>query len=1429
MLSERGAPAPRRSSYVAYTLQDSQSRRARIDASPMNPREEVDAAAARIQSQARRRKDSARAESQRRQEEEEAASATRIQARVRGRRAERAVYEHKQLRHEAAGYDALLCEAAEKEQAALRLQAHARGRHTRATLSPGSEPRRVRLSPGSEISRAEAAAKEAAEAAAATELAVERAVECAVERELLRLAILKLGDGASLTMEELLATRAALAKYGSLDDAMMAAEAATEAAEAAADAANAAAVAAASRFEEPSWSEAWVDASPALTGSAPSGSAPGSSAPGGSPKANESGGGATGGNGTSLQLTPEARALQARIDSGHPLSTQELRRIRYDLTALDSGGGSGGGGVSGGGGRGRGDGDGEDEDFGAPRSARRGLSWADDDQALSEALAEEQEEAWREAARREEMESAAELIQKRARQRSGRPEPRVLGTIREDEGRHQPRVLGTIREDEATEDAPWAAAEVAAERVAHYRTLMARMQQEAEYMELEAFYKEAMAHMQQEAKQLPVELEDNLEGNLEAELEGELEDNLEAELEAFYKEAMARLRSEGARGPTHHQTAAETREGETALVRHNRAELSRTQQQQQQQDEVESSGAEGEAALVQQYRAELSRMQQEQNEVDSLRAELSRMQQEQNEVDSLRAELSRMQQEQNEVDSLRAELSRMQQEQNEVDSLRAELSRMQQEQNEVDSLRAELSRMQQEQNEVDSLRAELSRMQQEPTAYEYDAAANIIQRRYKQRAANEMESRQLADLESRYYRAANEPRPLAEMEPRQLAEMEPRQLAEMEPRQLAEMEALLQKQVEAEVAALEAEVACNSSDTIEYTKMMRRVRAAVDGQWSAALRIQKFGRKLCRRAIERRRRVDEEVAKALRLASQRTLDESMQLLEDAMAPMYPNSLPGRARPSTSSVVTGTAHAALLTAEPTSPWLTTLGTSPPMVARYAVMANPTHVADAPGAVPSAPSSPSRQRTEMAPEMARVLAEVDLAAELVDRLAHRKAAGDGACPSFPSSTSPGYLGSLPLSYKSTAAPAAAAGAELGGDWGRLGAELGGDWGRLGAELGGDWLYALPPSCGPLPPSSHPPSWASPSQPPSALMPPTLAALLVSYGMPSAHPAPAPAPHAQPAPLPPPAAAHCTTGTRGAPSAPFASTVYGYPPAASSPTSLAAPPHGATTVAAEAAAASAQSSTPPQQPPPQQPLPQQPLLPPPPPRTRRPQSALAAAQSTREAAAAPSSAQYGIVAPLRAQDGGVAPLRAQYGARPDGPPDTAYEPRTERRTERHRADTAYEPRTERRTERHRADTAYEPRTERRTERHRDAAYGRADARREAWAECSGAAASGPFTAASGLFTAIGAPLAGGLAARSSAVMSAVMGMGGALGSGRQLLPPLDLAAASTPEPNESFAHAARTFQQRVARADWQPLTAHGAALRSAVRVGGMLGPYA
>ena len=1274
MLSERGAPAPRRSSYVAYTLQDSQSRRARIDASPMNPREEVDAAAARIQSQARRRKDSARAESQRRQEEEEAASATRIQARVRGRRAERAVYEHKQLRHEAAGYDALLCEAAEKEQAALRLQAHARGRHTRATLSPGSEPRRVRLSPGSEISRAEAAAKEAAEAAAATELAVERAVECAVERELLRLAILKLGDGASLTMEELLATRAALAKYGSLDDAMMAAEAATEAAEAAADAANAAAVAAASRFEEPSWSEAWVDASPALTGSAPSGSAPGSSAPGGSPKANESGGGATGGNGTSLQLTPEARALQARIDSGHPLSTQELRRIRYDLTALDSGGGSGGGGVSGGGGRGRGDGDGEDEDFGAPRSARRGLSWADDDQALSEALAEEQEEAWREAARREEMESAAELIQKRARQRSGRPEPRVLGTI---------------REDEATEDAPWAAAEVAAERVAHYRTLMARMQQEAEYMELEAFYKEAMAHMQQEAKQLPVELEDNLEGNLEA------------ELEAFYKEAMARLRSEGARGPTHHQTAAETREGETALVRHNRAELSRTQQQQQQQDEVESSGAEGEAALVQQYRAELSRMQQEQNEVDSLRAELSRMQQ--------------------------------------------------------------------EQNEVDSLRAELSRMQQEPTAYEYDAAANIIQRRYKQRAANEMESRQLADLESRYYRAANEARPLAEMEPRQLAEME----------------ALLQKQVEAEVAALEAEVACNSSDTIEYTKMMRRVRAAVDGQWSAALRIQKFGRKLCRRAIERRRRVDEEVAKALRLASQRTLDESMQLLEDAMAPMYPNSLPGRARPSTSSMVTGTAHAALLTAEPTSPWLTTLGTSPPMVARYAVTANPTHVADAPGAVPSAPSSPSRQRTEMAPEMARVLAEVDLAAELVDRLAHRKAAGDGASPSFPSSTSPGYVGSLPLSYKSTAAPAAAAGAELGGDWG-----------RLGAELGGDWLYALPPSCGPLPPSSHPPSWASPSQPPSALMPPTLAALLVSYGMPSAHPAPAPAPHAQPAPLPPPAAAHCTTGTRGAPSAPFASTVYGYPPAAFSPTSLAAPPHGATTVAAVAQSSqSAQSSTPPQQPPPQQPLPQQPLLPPPPPRTRRPQSALAAAQSTREAAAAPSSAQYGIVAPLRAQDGGVAPLRAQYGARPDGPPNTAYEPRTERRTERHG----------------------------------DAAYGRADARREAWAEYSGAAASGPFTAASGLFTAIGAPLAGGLAARSSAVMSAVMGMGGALGSGRQLLPPLDLAAASTPEPNESFAHAARTFQQRVARADWQPLTAHGAALRSAVRVGGMLGPYA
>ena len=659
--------------------------------------------------------------------------------------------------------------------------------------------------------------------------------------------------------------------------------------------------------------------------------------------------------------------------------------------------------------------------------------------------------------------------------------------------------------------------------------------------------------------------------------------------------------------------------------------------------------------------------------------------------------------------------------------------------------------MQQEQNEVDSLRAELSRMQQEPSAYDYDAAANVIQRRYKQRAAIEMESRQLADMESRYYRAANEPRPLAEIEPRQLAEME----------------ALLQKQVEAEVAALEAEVTCNSSDTIEYTKMMRQVRAAVDGQWSAALRIQKFGRRL----IERRRRVDEEVAKALRLASQRTLDESMRLLEDAMAPMHPNSLPGRARPSTSSITgtrdhTGTAHAALLTAEPTSPWLTTLGTSPPMVARYAVTANPTHVADAPGAVPSAPSSPSRLRTEMAPEMARVQAEVDLAAELVDRLAHRKAAGDGASlpSSLPSSTSPGHVGILPLSFRSTAAPAAAS----------------------GAELGGDWQYALPPSL-------QPPSWASPPQPPSALMPPTLAALLISYSMPSAHPAPARAPHAQPAPLPPPAAAHCTTGTRGAPSAPFASTVYGYSPAASPLTSLADPPHGATPVAAVAAAASAQSSTPPQQP--LLPLqPPQPLLPPPPPRTRRPQSALAAAQSTREAVAAPSSAQYGVAAPSSAQYGvaaqssaqygGAAPLRAQDSARPDGPPDTAYEPRTERRTGRYR----------------------------------DAAYGRPDARRESWAEYSGAAASG-------LLTAIEAPLAGGLAGRSSAVI----GMGGAFGSGRQLLPPLDLAAASTPEPNESFAHAARTFQQRVVRADWQPLTAHGAALRSAVRVGGMLSPYA
>ena len=43
-------------------------------------------------------------------------------------------------------------------------------------------------------------------------------------------------------------------------------QAATAAAEAAADAANAAAIAAASRFEEPSWSKAWVDASPAVTG-----------------------------------------------------------------------------------------------------------------------------------------------------------------------------------------------------------------------------------------------------------------------------------------------------------------------------------------------------------------------------------------------------------------------------------------------------------------------------------------------------------------------------------------------------------------------------------------------------------------------------------------------------------------------------------------------------------------------------------------------------------------------------------------------------------------------------------------------------------------------------------------------------------------------------------------------------------------------------------------------------------------------------------------------------------------------------------------------------------------------------------------------------------------------------------------------------------
>ena len=46
-----------------------------------------------------------------------------------------------------------------------------------------------------------------------------------------------------------------------------------------------------------------------------------------------------------------------------------------------------------------------------------------------------------------------------------------------------------------------------------------------------------------------------------------------------------------------------------------------------------------------------------------------------------------------------------------------------------------------------------------------------------------------------------------------------------------------------------------------------------------------------------------------------------------------------------------------------------------------------------------------------------------------------------------------------------------------------------------------------------------------------------------------------------------------------------------------------------------------------------------------------------------------------------------------------------------------------------------------------------------------------------------------------------------------------PVDLVAAATPQPNESFAQASEAFRARLRRSEWRPLTSLGASLYAAV----------
>ena len=283
-------PRPR-SSFVAYNLQLSQSKRESLGSGLSE-----DMAASQTESHARQRTDRARADS--RLDEED--SAARIQARVRGRRAERAVDEHRRLRQEAEEYDSLLTEVAEQRAAATKLQALERGRLARRAENASPDHDSLPLSPhaaacramgavdaqsvsqryawNSELTQAEAAAEEAAHATAAAERAVERAIGRGTEQERLRVAARKLADGIPLSEAELRATKAALlsdwpgegggateersfreqeAQLGADRDAFYG-FGASPARHSASPARHGA-----SRFTEPSWSSSWVDASPA--------------------------------------------------------------------------------------------------------------------------------------------------------------------------------------------------------------------------------------------------------------------------------------------------------------------------------------------------------------------------------------------------------------------------------------------------------------------------------------------------------------------------------------------------------------------------------------------------------------------------------------------------------------------------------------------------------------------------------------------------------------------------------------------------------------------------------------------------------------------------------------------------------------------------------------------------------------------------------------------------------------------------------------------------------------------------------------------------------------------------------------------------------------------------------------------------------------